>query len=454
MFSTLHKIFIDTRSRWFELVDRSPLSRLGNMSLIAALASIAAKSVGFIKEIFVASVFGVSDALDVYFLAFVLIGFPLSILLNAIQTVMISSLAAARNNTERTGETYTSTLLVTLLAVGALLPVWLFALQALLPQLASGFSPEKLAWLESALVWMIPYYFLNGLNLLGYGVLQARQRFIQNGLLPVLTPLITIPIVYTYGGTHSWEILVIALTAGVLLEFVALNGMLARAGLVRRPDFRSSELARILQGSKVLLPGTLIMALGPIVEQSIAASLSSGAVATLGYGFRLPAALNGIVVTAIGITVLPYFSALLTDGKAGYCLHSLEKIGRWLLFLGLIFAAVLALMSETIVTLIYQRGVFDAAATARVYPIQQVYFLQLPFALLAMLGIRTLVALGRNGIVSLLAAMAVVIQIFLAWSLSTHFGTVGIAWGVTVASAFVAVTSFLLSRRFLEDRAL
>lgn len=408
---------------------------------------------GFIKEIFVASVFGVSDALDVYLLAFVLIGFPLSILLNAIQTVMISSLAAARNNTERTGETYTSTLLVTLLAVGALLPIWLFALQALLPQLASGFPPEKLAWLESALVWMIPYYFLNGLNLLGYGVLQARQRFIQNGLLPVLTPLITIPIVYTYGGTHAWEMLVIALTAGALLEFVALNGMLARAGLFRRPDFRSSELARILQNGKVLLPGTLIMALGPVAEQSIAASLSSGAVATLGYGFRLPAALNGIVVTAIGITVLPYFAALLADGKAGYCLHSLEKIGRWLLFLGLIFAAVLAFMSEIIVTLIYQRGVFDAAATARVYPIQQVYFLQLPFALLAMLGIRTLVALGRNGIVSLLTAIAVVMQIVLAWSLSTYFGTVGIAWGVTVASAFLAVTTFLWSRRFLKNHA-
>ena len=408
---------------------------------------------GFIKEIFVASVFGVSDALDVYLLAFVLIGFPLSILLNAIQTVMISSLAAARNNTERAGETYTSTLLVTLLAVSALLPVWLFALQALLPQLASGFSPEKLDWLESALVWMIPYYFLNGLNLLGYGVLQARQRFIQNGLLPALTPLITIPIVYTYGGTHAWEILVIALTAGALLEFVALNGILARAGLFRRPDFRSPELVRILQNGKVLLPGTLIMALGPVAEQSIAASLGSGAVATLGYGFRLPAALNGIVVTAIGITVLPYFSALLAEGRAGYCLHSLEKIGRWLLFLGLIFAAVLALMSETIVTLIYQRGVFDAAASARVYPIQQVYFLQLPFALLAMLGIRTLVALGRNGIVSLLTAMAVVIQIVLAWSLSTHLGTVGIAWGVTIASAFLAMTTFLWSRRFLKNHA-
>lgn len=440
-------------SRWAYLSARSPLSRLGQTSVIAALASVAAKSIGFVKELFVASAFGVSDALDVYLLAFVLIGFPLGILLNAVQTAMISTLAAARGNDEQVGETYSTSVLVTLLAVAALLPIWLFALYATLPWLASGFSQPKLDWLESALLWMIPYYFLNALNLLGYGVLQARQRFIPNGLLPVLTPLVTIPIVVVWGGTHAWQVLVVALTIGVLLESVALNTMLARASLLRRPDFRSHSLARILQGSKALLPGTLVLSLGPIAEQAIAAAQGSGAVATLGYGYRLPAAMSGIVVTAIGIAVLPYFAALLAEGKAAYCLHSLEKTGRWLLALSLGFAGAMVLLSEPLVTLIYQRGAFDAAATALVYPIQQVYMLQIPFALLAMLGIRTLAALHRNGIVSVLTGLAVTIQIAVALMLSANIGVIGIAWGAVSASVFLSVTAFIWSQRLLKKLA-
>lgn len=446
-------MIVAARSLWAGLAARSPLARLGQAALVAALASVAAKSISFVKELFVASAYGVSDALDVYLLAFVLIGFPLSILLNAIQTVMISTLAAARGNSEQTGATYTATVFVTLLAVAALLPMWLFALQVLLPWLASGFDPAKRAGLESALFWMTPYYFLNGLNLLGYGVLQARQRFIPNGLLPVLTPLVTIPIVVAYGETHAWHVLVVALTAGALLECVALHAMLARTGWLRRPDFRNADFARIWQGSKALLPSTLILALGPVAEQSIAAAQGGGAVAALGYGYRLPAALSGIVVTAIGITVLPYFAALLAEDKADYCLHSLKKAGRWLLFLGLGCVGPLVLLSEPLVTLIYQRGAFDAAATAFVYPIQQIYFLQIPFALLAMLGIRALAALHRNGVISVLTGLAVAIQISVAFTLSAYIGVVGVAWGGVSASVFLSVTTFIVLHHWLKERA-
>lgn len=411
-----------------------------------------AKSIGFVKEILVASVFGVSDGLDVYLLAFVLIGFPLSILLNAIQTVMISALASARDGKGQ-GVTYVSTTIVTLLAIGVILPVWLAVLDTLLPYVASSFSPEKLEWLETALIWLIPYYFLNGANLLGYGLLQARGRFFANGLLPAITPLVTIPIIYFYARIGAWEALVIALTVGSLLESVVVNVLLARAGLLGRPNFHAPELVRVLRGSKALLPGTLILALGMVAEQAIAASLGNGAVAALGYGYRLPAALNGIVVTAIGITVLPYFASLLAEGKAAYCLHSLEKIARWLLFLGLLLAVALASMSETIVGVIYQRGAFDTSAAASVYPIQQAYFFQLPFYLVLVLSTRMLAALGRNSVVSVLAVVAVSIQIALAWSLGTRFGPAGIAWAATFSYAVWAGASFLWARYFLRGDA-
>lgn len=415
------------------------------------MTAAAAKGVGFIKEIFVAAVFGIADALDVYLLAFVMIGFPVNILLNAVQTAMIASLCASQSEPSAAGRAYTATLLATLMAAAAVLPIWLFAAHVFLPKIAAGFSPDKLAWLEQALMWMVPYYFLNTLNLLGYGVLQAQRRFVLNSLFPALTPLVTIPLVYFSRATPTWEVLIQSLAFGAALECIAINIIVSQTGYFRRPNFRDPAISGIVRGARALLPGTMIMAAGALVEQSIAAALDSGAVAVLAYGMRLPAALNGIIITAVGTTILPYFAALLADGKIEYCMHSLWKIARWLLFLGGAAGLVLVLASESIVTGIYQRGMFDAAATGRVYPVQQVYFLLLPFALLGTLGIRTLLALHRNGVVSALAALGVLIHIALGWVLSSRYGPIGIALGVAVSTTVVAVAALVLAHQYLKE---
>ncbi len=428
--------------RWQGFADRSPLSRLGRNSMLAALTAVAAKTVGFGKEILVASVFGLADGLEVYLMAFVLIGFPLSILLNAIQTTLIACLSSGRGDGARDGVVYSTVALVSFALTACALPIWLLLLDSLLPLVAIGFAPDKLHQLERALWWLIPYYLFNGLNLLGYGVLQARQKFFMNGFLPILTPIVTIGFVLSHRDAGNWEVLAMALNVGALVELLAINITLFRAKLLALPGACRQELSTVLRGARKLLPGTMVLAVSPVAEQSIAASLGSGAVAALGYGFRLPAAVSGILVTAIGITVLPAFARLLAEGQHSYCRHSLEKAGRWLVVSGLLLACVLALLSDGIVTHLYQRGAFDAAASQRVVPIQQVYFFQLPFALISMLGLRTLAALGRNGAVSVLIVMTVVIQVSLAWLLGRAWGPMGIACAATIASSFMAVAAF------------
>lgn len=444
--SWLHRTAATAQHRWRAVTDRSPLSRLGQQSVLAALTAVAAKGVGFGKEILVASVFGLADGLEVYLMAFVLIGFPLSILLNAIQTTLIACLASNGESGARAGRVYSSVALVSLALTMVALPVWLALLAYLLPLIAVGFAPDKLLQLEQALWWLIPYYLFNALNLLGYGVLQARQKFVLNGFVPVLTPLATVAFVLLNGPGDDWMVLVMALNVGAALEFLVINAALFRARLLALPAYCKAELAMVFRGARNLLPGTLILAVSPVAEQSIAASMGSGAVAALGYGYRLPAALSGVLVTAIGITVLPAFVRLLADGQRDYCRHSLEKAGRWLLVSGLLLACVLALLSDAIVIQLYQRGAFDAAASQRVIPIQQVYFFQLPFALIAMLSLRTLAALGRNAAVSVVVMGAVVIHVALAWSLGQVLGPMGIACGATAASLFTAVCAFAWAR--------
>lgn len=431
----------------------SPLRRLGHDALVAASTSLAARGVGFAKEIVVAAHFGLSGDLDIYFVAFTLIGFPLAILLNAVQTAFIARLSAQTSEAEGK-QLYGLTAISTLLILLLLLPLWLLFVPHALPWLASGFAPEKSQALETALFWLIPYYFLNGLNLLGYGVLQAKRSYLKNGLLPAATPLVIMLTLLLVGAASGWKILVIALIAGMSIECTLLLIALYRIGCIgfsRVSGWRA--LKPVLVNSLVLLPGTAIGSLVVLVEQAIAASLGEGSNAALLYGYRLPAALQSLFVTAIGITALPYFAAQIAQGQHDYCLHSLKKL-FWMLGVGgTLIALPLVVFSSEITSLLYQRGAFDAAAVARVVPIQTAYFIQIPFALLAMLGIKTLTALGSNAQISLIAVTGALLQIALAYSLAHQFGVAGIAWAAATVSALISATAFFAARAALQQSA-
>jgi putative peptidoglycan lipid II flippase len=439
---------------WNAYVARSPLRRLGHAALVAAATSLLAKVLGFAKEVVVAAVFGLSGALDIYLVAFVLIGMPLSILLNAVQTALIAHLASGLD-AGAAASRFTATCLLTLAVLAVLLPIWLWALPHVLPWLASGFSPDKRQALETALFWLIPYYFLNGFNLLGYGVLQAKGRFLANGLLPAATPVVIMLAVLVWGSSGGWQVLAVALVAGSATECLLLLVALSRLGMFswrffvpNRPGLKGVEA--IFSATLALLPGTLVLAFMPLVEQAIAAALGEGSNAALAYGYKLPAALQGILLTGIGITALPYFSAQIGRGNHAYSLHSLNKITGWLLAGGVLLVLPLGFFSSEIAALLYQRGAFDAAATGRVAPIQFAYFMQIPFALVAMLGIKTLAALNLNGLLSLYTGLGVLLQSLLAYALASTFGLPGIAWAAVIVSALLAIASYLTARRSLR----
>lgn len=437
--------------RWNAWVAASPLRRLGHAALVAVATALMAKILGFAKEVVVAAVFGLSGELDIYLVAFVLIGMPLSILLNAVQTALIAHLASS-GDADGAATRFSATCLLMLAALAAVLPVWLLCLPHALPWLASGFPPSKLVTLETALYWLIPYYFLNGFNLLGYGALQAKGRFLANGLLPAVTPVVIMLAVLIWGSSGGWRVLAVALCVGTALESLLLLAVLSRLGFLAAPSRARfpKGIAPIILASLALLPGTFIQALGPLVEQAIAAAMGEGSNAALAYGYKLPAALQGILVTAVGITALPYFSAQIGQGNHAYSLHSLNKLAVGLLVGGALLVLPLGVFSPEIAALLYQRGAFDAAATGRVAPIQFAYFMQIPFTLVTMLGFKTLAALNLNGLISLYTALGVLLQALLAYALTARYGLPGIAWAGVIVSALFAITSYLTARRSLR----
>jgi putative peptidoglycan lipid II flippase len=428
------------------------LRALARSSLVVVNVSVLAKVMAFAKELVIAAAFGLDEGLDVYLLALVLIGFPLAIIINSAQTVLISHLSSRENRRDQAA-IYCFISLISLIALVFCLIPYIFYIEKVIPFFASGFPQEKQALLLKVIFLLVPYYFMSGMNLLAYGVLQARRNFWLNGMLPVINPLVVIAVVLFFTESAVWWVMTISMLIGTAIEFLILQLILFKRGLIGLFGIERRESRDIIFGIMALVPGFAVASVGSLVESGIAASLDSGTVAALGYGFKLPSAINGILVSALGITVLPYFSSLLRQEKIAYSISSVNKLSLVIFVASMSLSLLLFFGSDFIVSTLYERGSFSAEASSVVSPIQQGYFMLLPFALLSMLGGKILAAMRRNLTISFLSFFVVILQIYISFQWSGTYGGAGLAWAKTVACAVHALMSLFFVYFFLRRKS-
>ena len=190
-----------------------------------------------------------------------------------------------------------------------------------------------------------------------------------------------------------------------------------------------------------------------MIEQGLASGLGEGTVAAMGYAFKLPSMVNGILVTSVGVTVLPYFAEMLARGDDVACRRAFRNYALALFTGGIVLALITMAFSESLVALVFQRGAFQAEDTRIVAEIQRAYLLQIPGALVGMLAVRLLVAQGVYGVVSVISSLSVVVSCGLAWVLSRQMGAVGIALGMSISATVSAIALVVLAlRQFANAR--
>jgi putative peptidoglycan lipid II flippase len=419
-------------------IERGMVSRtraiLSSTAWFGAL-SLLPKVFSLFKDVAVAASFGASHALDTYLIAFVLIGVPVSIVVVAMQTTLIPALVNKDNNAAAGLLGGAIKLAVVLLILA--LPIWLAVLPAVFGTLypnTAGNNKHDLLW---ACLWLIPYYFINGINLLLYGALQARKVFWPNAVLPGMFPIAILAAVWLMpvADIHS---LLIGTVAGSVLEGIALIFVLMRERLLRLWHTAGFGLMPVVRLALPLMAGGAIASFAPVVEQLIAFRLGPGAVSLLTYGNKVPAAVNSLLLTSIGIVVLPHFAELLAKREWHSCKKLYIRLSVIALGAGILVAGVGMTLSETIISLLFERGAFTTADTRESAAVMSAYLLQLPFLLVAMVSMRALVAMGKTLAMTWMTAGQLIMAGSLAYLFSSHYGVLGVASGTAAAALFGA----------------
>src|SRR5579883_1176760 len=186
---------------------------VGSLNLVAKLVTTG-------KELVVAGRFGTGDALDAFFIAWLLPSVAINVIGGAFGPAFLPTYIDVR---ERRGQAAADRLLAAsaalivavLIATAALLGL---AAPWLLPLVGSSFSPAKLALTRSLLYALLPALAVGGLTSAWTALLNARERFAAAAVVPAITPLLTAVALVAAGRHPSVHLLAFATVGGAVLE--------------------------------------------------------------------------------------------------------------------------------------------------------------------------------------------------------------------------------------------
>jgi len=233
--------------------------------------------------------------------------------------------------------------------------------------LAPGFSanPEQFALTVTLLRIQLASAFLFGLSGLIMGILNSHQVF----LIPALTPsmyqlgmifglLVLTPTMGIYG--LAWGVVIGALFH-LLLQIPILIKQRGKYSLsLGLGDANTGEVLRLM-GPRLL--GVAVVQLNFWVNMRLASRMPEGSMVGVEYGFALMLMAQVAIAQSIATAAMPTFAAQYALGKIDEVRNSLAATIRGVLLLSVPAAVGLIILRKPLITLLYQRGEFDARST-------------------------------------------------------------------------------------------
>lgn len=281
-------------------------------------------------------------------------------------------------------------------------------------------------------------------------VLNSHGRFFAAAFAPLANAVVSVLVLWLW-QSPDLSALVWSLLIGTFVQLLVVAVSLASMRL--KFSFNSGaakgEITATVLLALPLLPAIMLSNSAAAILQFRSAGLGEGAVAILGYAMRLHNALGQVLVTGFGTVLLPHFASLWARGERDEIILLLRRLAR----VGILVCAYLVggiyLMGTPVVSVLLQRGAFDAANVDRVAQIWTVLSLSLfPFAFGTFIA--KLCQAMRKSTVILMSGVVSFAAIWIVSLIGANANSLSLIASATTC-AFVATTIFWLvwlSRKF------
>ena len=292
------------------------------------------------------------------------------------------------------------------------------------------------------------FFFVGGIMM---AVQFAREKF----LIPALAPLIY-NICIIAGGValspwlgmegFSWGVLMGAILGNFAIQMIGAK----KVGMRFRPcfDYRHPDLRKYIFLSVPLMLGLTMTFSTEVFSRIFGSYLPEGSVASINYSLRIMYVLVGIFGQAAGVASYPFLARLLAEKKVREMTKLLDDTLRFI-FLVIPFSVLLIVLRHEVVFLIFQRGRFDADATALTSNV-------LVFVLIGTVGFAAQTVVSRGYYASqntllpaVFGTVAVLASIPIFFLGMKWMGVTGVALGLSVSALLQAGLLFGMWNRYI-----
>ena len=420
---------------------------LKNISIVAT-ATVASRVLGLVREIFTAAVFGTSALASAFVSAFTLPNLFRRLLgEGALTAAFVPTLTEELQQRQRAGafllvSQVASWLLIVTVSLVVLAMLLLAQAGWLLPllgeRLAAG-TLDRLVLGAQLAVILFPYMVFVCLAAAFSAACQVLGRFTEPALSPVWLNL-SILAALGLGAWWAWDqpqrmhLLCAGVLVGGFLQMAVPAAVLWREGWRPGFDLRMNDRVRaivLLMGPMVI--GSAIYLVNMAISRFLGLSLNEQAATIINLATRVMELPIGIFTAAVATVVFPLIARHAAEGRWEQLGEDYHRGLRLVLVLNLPAAVGLAVLSEPITRLLFQRGAFAAADTALMTPVLAFYALGLPLLSFVTVALRGFYAVRDTATPVRAAAWSFVVNLGLSLLLMRWFSTVGLAVAGTLA---------------------
>ena len=359
-------------------------------AITVSLCTLISRISGFIRDIFFAKYLGTGFFSDVFLTAFKLPNFFRSIFAEgAFNSAFVPVFSSSIIENDKSKSDYFLKNLFSILFYSLL--IFTIFIEIFMPFvikiIAFGFSNDLSKYELSITLSRITFPYLIFISIVSFfsGILNSIGKFTATSLCPVILNIVFVffAILSGFLNANIAFMLSIAIFVAGILQFLFLLFFTVKSGYIVYPivpkiDGKLKEFFKIFSSS---LAGSGIVQINSMVD-AIMATTIVGAVSYIYYADRLVQLPLSLIGTALSISILPALSKVI-QLKDNTEIDNIENFSLFIaLFIGLPACIGLFTLSDSIISVVYQRGKFNVNDVIAVSRVLKIYSIALPLMIL------------------------------------------------------------------------
>jgi putative peptidoglycan lipid II flippase len=419
---------------------RPVFAKILRASIHLSIAGLIVKFIATGKEFVLAAVFGRTDAMDAYLLAFLLPNLFINLIAESMNQALLPTYIRVRmqEGKEAAQKLFTNATLALVALLALITALLAVGLHLLLPLLAPHFSAAKLQMAWQLGLIMMPMMIFIGIASNSAAVLNTLDRFTWPSLAQAFIPICIVAGALAFGRSFGITAIAYATLIGAALYALSMVVSLHLHGVYfhlrwTSGAFGTGEVFR--QYVQVLL-SALVANAGLLADQTMTMLLPAGSLSALVYAGRFVAVPMSLLAGVISTAIMPYFSRLIAQRDWRACRKSMRQWSWLMAAASVLPAAVLILFAKQIIRIAFEHGAFKSADTAAVGPILMMYAIQIPFYVVSRVQYRFIIAMRRTDIAFYCGTVNLALDVVLNIVLMRYWGVAGIALSTSLWTVF------------------